>query len=90
MYAGEYGNGAFRLGIALAAATAVIIPVTIAYERRGDLTWDSNWPLLVSGIVGATVLAIDYTNSYKDALRAVLEYNEREEAAFEDAHPEAP
>lgn len=90
LYAGEYGNGALRLGVALAAATAVIVPVTIAYERSGDLAWNDDWPLLVSGIVGATVLAIDYTTSYKDALRAVLEYNERHEAAFEDAHPDAP
>jgi hypothetical protein len=74
----------------MAAATAVIIPVTIAYGRRGDLSWDNDWPLLVSGVVGATALAIDYTSSYKDALRAVLEYNERAEAAFEDAHPDAP
>ncbi len=61
----------------------------IAYERR-DLNISSDWPLLVSGVVGATVLAVDYTNSYTDALRAVLEYNERSERAFEDDHPDAP
>ena len=90
LYAGEYGSGAIRLGIALAAVTAIVVPTAIAYERSGDLSWRRDWPLLVTGIAGATVLAIDYTNSYQDALRAVLEYNERHEAAFEDANPTAP
>jgi hypothetical protein len=90
IYAGEYGSGAIRLGVAAIAATAVIAPAVIAYERRGDLTWSKDWPLLVTGIVGATVLAIDYTNSYQAALRAVLEHNEQVEADFEAAHPDAP
>lgn len=89
IYAGEVRNGAIRLAIAAAAATAVIVPAVIAYERN-DLDVSDDWPLLVSGIVGATVLAVDYTNSYQDALRAVLEYNERTERGFEDAHPGAP
>jgi hypothetical protein len=90
LYAGEYGSGAIRLGIAAIAVTAVVVPSVIAYERSGDLTWNRDWPLLVTGIAGATVLAIDYTNSYQAALRAVLEYNERQEADFEAAHPDAP
>ena len=90
IYAGEYGSGAIRLGIAAIAVTAVIVPTVIAYERSGDLTWHRDWPLLVTGIAGATVLAIDYTNSYQAALRAVLEHNERVEADFEAAHPDAP
>lgn len=90
MYVGHYGSGAIRLGIALAAVTAIIVPTVVAYQRSGDLSWHRDWPLLVSGIAGATVLAIDYTNSYQDALRATLEYNERVEADFEAAHPDAP
>jgi hypothetical protein len=62
----------------------------IAYQRSGDLSWNKDWPLLVTGIAGATVLAIDYTNSYQAALRAVLEHNEQVEADFEAAHPDAP
>jgi hypothetical protein len=90
IYAGEYGSGAIRLGIAAIGATAVIAPAVLAYEHNGDLTWNHDWPLLVTGIVGATVLAIDYTNSYRNALRAALEFNERQEADFEAAHPDAP
>jgi hypothetical protein len=90
LYVGKYGSGVVRLAIAAVAVTAVVAPVIVAYRRSGDLSWNRDWPLLVTGIAGATVLAIDYTNSYEDALRSVLEYNERREAAFEDAHPEAP
>lgn len=89
IYAGETRNGLVRLAIAAAAATAIIVPSVIAYERH-DLTLEHDWPLLISGVAGATVLAVDYTNSYNDALRAVLEYNERSERAFEDEHPGAP
>jgi hypothetical protein len=89
IYAGETRNGLVRLAIAVGAASAIIVPSVVAYESN-DLTLGSDWPLLVTGIVGATVLAVDYTNSYNDALRAVLEYNERSERAFEDAHPGAP
>ena len=89
IYAGEYRNGAIRLAVAAAAATALIVPSVIAYQRH-DLDVSDDWPLLVSGIAGATVLAVDYTNSYQDALRAVLEVNERSERAFEDAHRGAP
>jgi hypothetical protein len=89
IYAGEVRNGTVRLAIALAAATAVAVPSVIAYEKS-EITFRDDWPLLLTGIAGATVLAVDYTNSYQDALRAVLEYNERSERAFEDAHPGAP
>jgi hypothetical protein len=90
MYAGEYRNGTVRLLIALAAVSMVVVPSVIAYQRRGDLTWSRDWPLLVTGIAGATILTLDYSNSYNDALRAVLEYNERREAEFEDRHADAP
>jgi hypothetical protein len=89
IYAGETRNGIVRLSVAAAAATAVIVPSVIAYERD-NLNFRDDWPLLLTGIIGATVLAVDYTNSYNDALRAVLEYNERSERAFEDEHPGAP
>jgi hypothetical protein len=90
MYVGRYGSGTLRLGIALAAAAAVVAPAVIAYERRSDLTWNRDWPLLISGFIGAGVLAIDYSRSYDDALRSAIELNERREAEFEAAHPDAP
>lgn len=89
-YVHEYKSGAIRLAIALVATAAVIIPSVIAYERRGSLSWSDDWPLLASGILGGTVLAIDYTRSYEDALRGVIELDDRSEAAFEDANPDAP
>lgn len=90
IYAGEIRNGAVRLAIAVIASGMVIVPTIVAYQRRNDLSWSHDWPLLVTGIVGAIVVTTDYSSSYQDALRAVLEYNERSERAFEDAHPAAP
>jgi len=90
IYAGEAGNGAVRLGIAIAAAGMVIVPSVIAYRRRNDLSGGHDWPLLATGIAGAIILTTDYSSSYQDALRAVVEYNERREAEFEDHHDAAP
>jgi hypothetical protein len=90
LYVGHVGSGLTRLGIALAAAAAIIVPGVIAIERHNDLSWSRDWPLLVTGIVGASVLTLDYTSSYDDALRSVIEYNERTEAEFEAAHADAP
>ena len=39
---------------------------------------------------GLIVLSIDYSFAYQDALRAVMQFNEREEIKFEDQHPGAP
>lgn len=90
IYAGEIRNGAVRMAIAVVASGMVIIPSIVAYERRNDLSWRHDWPLLVTGVTGAIIVTTDYSSSYQDALRAVLEYNERSEAEFEDAHPAAP
>jgi hypothetical protein len=90
MYAGEVGNGAVRLSIALAAAAMIIVPSVLAYERGSDLSFEHDWPLIVIAVAGASTLAIDYSTSFQDAQRAVLEFNERQEAAFEDRRPEAP
>jgi len=90
MYAGEFGSGAVRLTVALAATAMIIVPSVLAYRRGSELSWRRDWPLLAIGIAGATLLTSDYSSSYQDAQRAVLEYNERREAAFEDRHPEAP
>lgn len=90
LYVGHVGSGLTRLGIALVAATAIVVPAVIALERRDDLSFGRDWPLLVTGLVGASVLTLDYSSSYQDALRSVIDYNERSEADFEDAHPDAP
>ena len=64
--------------------------MVIGFERRSDLTFKHDWPLLALGLGGLVVLSIDYTNSYEDAMRGVVQWNERAEAVFEDAHPDAP
>jgi hypothetical protein len=33
---------------------------------------------------------VSYTAAYQDAQRAVIQFNERQEAAFAALHPEAP
>jgi hypothetical protein len=90
MYAGEYGNGTIRLTIGLAAVAMIVAPSVIAYERRNDLSWHHDWPLILIGVAGVTILTSDYSSSYQDAQRAVLELNERREAEFESLHPAAP
>lgn len=90
VYAGEIRNGAIRIAIAVIASGMVLVPSAIALRRASDLSWNRDWPLLVTGIAGAIILTTDYSSSYHDALRAVLEYNERTERAFEDSHPAAP
>lgn len=90
MYEGRIGNGTVRLGIGLASAAMVVAPIWVGYERRRDLRWDRDWPLLATGTLGAIVVSLDYTTAYQDAMRGAIEINERSEAAFEDAHPDAP
>jgi len=89
LYAGEVGSGLTRLGIAVAAAAMIAVPAVVAYQRRDSLGW-GDWPLLAIGVSGAIILSVDYTLAYQDALRAVMEYNERYERKFEDAFPNAP
>jgi hypothetical protein len=79
-----------RASVALAAAAMIITPVVIAYQRSDQLSWSHDWPLLAISLSGLFVLNIDYTTSYQDALRGVVQYNERQEEAFERAHPNAP
>ena len=90
MYVGHYASGVARLTVALISAAMVIVPAVVAYERRDDLSWHSDWPLLVTATAGATIVAFDYSSSYDDAMRAVLEYNEQREAEFDRLHPDAP
>jgi hypothetical protein len=92
IYAGETLNGVVRLSIAAAAAAMVLAPAVLGYSRWRDdrLTWEDDWPLLATAIGGLILFNVDYTLSYQDALRAVMQYNERGERAFEDRHPAAP
>ena len=90
MYVGEHASGSLRLAIALAAVAMIATPVYIGYQRRNDLAWGRDWPLLAIGLGGLVLLSIDYTTAYQDALRGVVEWNERAESEFERAHPEAP
>ena len=88
-YVGETGNGAIRLTVALAAAGAIVVPLYLAAKRGSDLSWKHDWPLIITGIGGLIVLSFDYTSSYQDATRGVVEWNERAEATFNLTHPEA-
>jgi hypothetical protein len=90
MYVGSYGPGSIHLLVAAAAVTMMVAPLAVAYERRHDLTWEGDWPLLAIGVGGLLVLSLDYTVAYQDAIRRVVEWNDRIESAFEDQHPGAP
>lgn len=90
IYVGETKNGIIRLSIAAAAAIAVAVPILIAANRDRESTWSKDWPLLATGLGGLIVLSFDYTSSYEDAMRGVVQWNERAEATFNNSHPEAP
>ncbi len=90
LYVGETHSGLWRLSIAVGAAAAVFIPAYIAAHRRSELTWKRDWPLLATGLGGLIVLSFDYTSSYEDAMRGVVQWNERAEANFDSANPGAP
>jgi hypothetical protein len=90
MYSGHYASGGVRLAIALAAVTALVVPSVIAVERGRDLSFRHDWPLFAIAVGGAVALTVDYSSSYQDARAAAMEFNERAEAAFEAAHPDAP
>jgi len=90
LYVGEPGNGLARLAVALAAVAMVATPALVAFERRRELRWQRDWPLLGVGLGGLVVLSIDYTAAFRDALRGVVLFNERAEVEFEARHPEAP
>jgi hypothetical protein len=55
-----------------------------------EAEWLSYSTTTALGLGGVVILSIDYTSSYEDAMRGVVQWNERAEAAFEDAHPDAP
>jgi len=89
-YLGQALSGTVRLAIGLGSVAMIALPIYVAYERRHDLSWSHDWPLLVTGLGGLIVLSIDYTVSYQDAMRGVVEFNDRVEADFESRHPGAP
>ena len=89
-YLGQHLGGTIRLTVGLASLAMIAVPIYVAYQRRSDLSWSRDWPLLATGLGGLVLLSIDYTVSYQDAMRGVVEYNDRVEADFETRHPEAP
>jgi hypothetical protein len=68
----------------------IALAAVIASNRGSDFNWKHDWPLLGVGVVGLSVLSLDYTSSYEDAQRAVVEWNEEREREFVATHPEAP
>src|SRR5262245_43443536 len=89
-YLGQALSGTVRLAIGLGSVAMIAVPIYLAYQRRSDLSWGHDWPLLATGLGGLIVLSIDYTLSYQDAMRGVVEFNDRVEAEFEARHPDAP
>jgi len=90
LYVGDKVGGAIHLTFGVASLAAIAVPIAIAYDRRASLTWRRDWPLVAASFAGLIGLSIDYTVSYEGAMRGVVEWNERAEAGFEDAHPDAP
>jgi TM2 domain-containing membrane protein YozV len=85
LYVGETANGLARLGLSLGFAALAVVPiVSLAHERH------LRWVPIVLSSAGFAGLQVSYTAAYQDAQRAVLQFNERQEAAFAARHPEAP
>lgn len=90
IYVGETKSGVIRLSVALASVAAIVAPIYIATHRDSKLTLKHDWPLLATGLGGLIVLSFDYTSSYEDSMRGVVDWNEREENNFNSKHIEAP
>ena len=89
-YLGHTLSGTVRLTVGLASLAMIAVPIYVAYQRRSDLSWSNDWPLLATGLGGLILLSVDYTLSFQDAMAGVVEFNDRVEADFEARHPEAP
>lgn len=85
LYVGETSNGLVRLGISLSFAALAVVPLVSLAEQR-----HVRWVPIVLSTAGFTGLQVSYTAAYQDAQRAVLQFNERQEAAFAATHPEVP
>lgn len=82
IYCGETLNGVVRLSVAAGFGALALVPiVTMVQERK------FGWLPTALSLVGIVGLQVTYTTSYQDAERAVLEYNERQEAGFAARHP---
>lgn len=90
IYVGETNNGIVRLIVAAIAAAAIIYPISIASKRDRESNWSQDAPLLALGLSGLIVLSVDYTTSYEDAMRGVVQWNEKKETEFNLQHPDAP
>lgn len=90
IYVGETKSGVLRLSIAAAAALAIAYPFIVSANRGSELKWPHDWPLIAAGLGGLIVLSFDYTSSYQDAMKGVVEWNERAEMDFEHRHSDAP
>ena len=90
MYVGEYRNGSARLAVGLASVGMILVPGIIGYGRRDELSWARDWPLLATAIGGLILLSVNYSLAYEDAIRGVVEFNEREQQRFDARHPDAP
>ncbi len=85
IYAGEVLDGTVRLSVAAAFGALALVPL-VGMVRARRFGWFPT-ALSLAGVVG---LQVTYTTSYQDAQRAVLDFNERHEAAFVAGHPGAP
>ncbi len=91
-YAGEWGNGSLRFLTAAVFAAVAIVPIVVIYKNsQQDRLWTrQNAAWAGTSILGIILLNVAYVAAYQDAQRAVVQFNERGERAFEDRHPEAP
>ncbi len=85
IYVGEVLNGTVRLSVGAAFGALALVPVIVMLREHRF-----RWGLSALSAAGGIGLQVTYTTSYQDAQRAVLEFNERQEAAFEAEHPLAP
>lgn len=90
IYIGETKSGIIRFSIAAIALAAIVYPIVEASKRGRESTWDKDWQLLATGLGGLITLSIDYTSSYEDAMRGVVQWNERAESEFNQTHTQVP
>jgi len=90
LYLGQTRSGITRLSVAALSLAAILAPLREAAKRKGDLKWNRDRPVLLVGFLGLIALSFDYTNSYEEAMKGVVLYNEAQEDRFNRSSYSAP
>lgn len=84
-YVGKPKKGLIYFSLATGFTAAGLLPPVFMIKQR-----KLDWVGLAISFLGFVGLQVVYTDSYEDAQKAAIEYNETREKEFEVRHPELP